>query len=336
MHRRVTFAALLAIVLAACAAGPTDDARSDAGADGPSPGVRVVATTSILGDLVRNVVGDAGEVNVVMEAGVDPHAFEASASDAQRIRAADLVLANGLGLETGLLDALDAAEGDGVPVVRVAEHVDPIVFSAPGHDDEHAEEGEDDEHAEESERDEHAHGELDPHFWFDPVRTSRAVTLIGERIAEVAPDVAGEVRGNAQRYRDEILDLHRELGSMLAAIPEPNRKLVTNHDSLGYLAARYELEVVGTVVPGGTTLADASSRELSELVTTIRDAGVPAIFIETTAPDRLARTVSRELEGQVEVVELFTGSLGEEGSGAGTYLAMMETNARRIADALTG
>lgn len=110
---------------------------------------------------------------------------------------------------------------------------------------------------------------------------------------------------------------------------------MTNHDSLGYLADRYGFDVIGTVVPGGTTLAEASGRDLEDLAETIREAGVPAIFVETTAPRRLAEAVSQELDGQIEIVELYTGSLGAPDSEAGSYLGMMETDARRIADGLT-
>lgn len=325
-HLRRWAAALVAVslVLAACGGQPAQDDGS---------GLRVVATTSILGDIVRNVVADQGTVEVVIEAGVDPHAFEPSAADADQLRRADLVIANGLQLEAGLTDAIEAAERDGVPVLRVAEHLDPIPFAGQHTDEEHAdEEHGDEEHADEEDED---HGERDPHFWFDPVRVADGVALIGEQLAEVAPEAADALTANADAYREEVLGLHERIEDILAAVPDGNRTLVTNHDSLGYLADRYGFDVIGTVVPGGTTLADASGRDLEDLAETIREAGVPAIFVETTAPRRLAEAVSQELDGQIEIIELFTGSLGPPDSEAGSYLGMMETDARRIADGLT-
>lgn len=316
------------VAIATCATILTGCA-DDGGGSGETGGIEVVATTSILGDVVEQVLGDAAGLHVLVPAGVDPHAFEPSSADVTRLREADVVIANGLELEADLLDALRSAEDDGVPVLRVAEEVDPIPFSAVEHGHDQEEDGGtdgDDDHGDEA---------LDPHFWFDPVRMAEAVSVIGERLAEAAPGSAEQIRGNADRYREQVLDLHERVDGILAAIPTDDRELVTNHDTLGYLAARYGLEVIGTVVPGGTTLGESSSREIAALIETVRRAEVPAIFIDTTAPDRLARTVSGELGGDMEVVELYTESLGPVGSGADTYLGLIETNARRIADGLT-
>jgi zinc/manganese transport system substrate-binding protein len=114
-----------------------------------------------------------------------------------------------------------------------------------------------------------------------------------------------------------------------------NRLLVTNHDALGYFADRYDFEIVGVVIPGGSTLADPSSAELAALVETLLETDVPAIFAETSSPAQLAETVAAEAGNDVEVVELHTGSLGEPGSGADTLIGMLRTNATRIRDALT-
>lgn len=353
MHTSLGWSTVLpavALVLSGCGGDP-DPVAPDPAASGP----RIVATTAVLGDVVANVLGGTGALHVLIPAGVDPHAYEPSPGAAARLREADLVVANGLQLEVGLLDVLEAAESDGVPVMRVAEDLDPIAFTG-GHgqedtgedhaEDDHAQDDHaQDDHSQDDhtgeddteDRTDHDHGgALDPHFWFDPVRTADAVTAIGERVAEVAPERAEEVRRNAEDYRKQVLALHERVAGILDGIPPGRRQLVTNHDSLGYLADRYDLEVVGTVVPGGTTLGEASSRELAELVETVRETGAPAIFIDTSAPDRIARALSREVGGDIEVVDLHTDSLGPEGSGAETYLGLIETDARRIADALTG
>lgn len=307
----------------------------------PAPGLRVVATTSILGDVVGEVLGEAGHLEVLMEVGVDPHGFQPSAAQARRLREADLVVANGLGLEEGLLDVLAAAEEDGVEVLSVAEGVDPLPFAlAGGHGgagEGHAGEAEDARGSAgqaEGAGEADLEGALDPHFWLDPVRMATAVDLIAQRLAALAPDPAG-VRARAEAYRDQVLALHEEIEETLAVIPPDRRVLVTDHDALTYLAARYGFEVVGAILPGGTTLTEASAGDLARLAARIEAAGVPAIFIDTTSPDRLARALSREIDARrVAVVRLPVGSLAGEGSGAATYLEMMRTVAGRIAAAL--
>ncbi|MGH3442945.1 MAG: metal ABC transporter substrate-binding protein [Nitriliruptorales bacterium] len=329
---RVTGAAVAVVMLlGACAASGARGNRSAGGAR------VVVVTTSILGDVVSHIAGDAAAVEVLMGPGVDPHAFEPSAAQARRVREADLVVANGLGLEPQLDDLLEQVEADGVPVLHVAEEVDPLPFAlAAGEEDDHAEEGEDD-HAEEGEDDGHGHGSLDPHFWFDPVRTAEAARLIGEELAGL--DARGsdeDWRARADAYAAEVLAVHQEVGELLDGVPESRRRLVTNHDNLGYLAERYGYTIVGAVLPGGSTLAEASPADVAALAQLAIDAGVTAVFVETTASQRLADALAREIGQDVAVVTLFTDALGPPGSGADTYLGLMRTNARRVVDALGG
>ena len=128
--------------------------------------------------------------------------------------------------------------------------------------------------------------------------------------------------------------LDADISATLSAIPEGDRVLVTNHDALGYFAARYGFEIAGTVIPSGTTLAEPSSAELAALVEEIQQRGVQAIFAETTEPSTLADAIAAEAGEAVQVVELYTGSLGEAGTGADTLIGMLLTNAQRIAGAL--
>ncbi|MFN2556053.1 MAG: metal ABC transporter solute-binding protein, Zn/Mn family [Nitriliruptorales bacterium] len=294
--------------------------------------LQVVATTSILGDVVGQVVGDTGRVIPLMQVGTDPHAFQPSPTQVKQLEEADIVVANGLGLESSLLDALAAAEQRGTTVVRVAEAIHPLPYSEPQlleHDHEAEHEGMSERATSPPQQD-----GLDPHFWQDPLRMVEAVELIATSLATVAPAASDSLTHNANTYMGAVQDLHAEIEQTLAAVPASNRKLVTNHETLGYFAARYGFQVIGTVIPGGGTLAETSSQQLAELAGTVRQTGVRAIFIETIASPRLAEALSQELGGQVNVVELYTDSLGPEGSGASTYLDMMRTNARRIADAL--
>jgi len=272
-------------------------------------GPRIVATTTILGDLARNVVGEAGTVEVLLPIGADPHDYQASSRQVALIQEADLVLANGLGLEEGLEDVLEGAVADGAEVLFLAEYLSPLPF-----------EGDDPEH------------DQDPHVWLDPKRMADGVELLGTTLADIA---TGDWEARAESYRNQVLAADGEVSAILAAIPQESRKLVTNHRSLGYFAARYGFTVVGTVVPGGSTLADPSSAELAALVDEIRAQEVPAVFAETTEAAALAAAVAAEAGEDIAVVDLYTGSLGEEGSGAETLIDLWLTNARLIAEALS-
>lgn len=290
----VTVAATL--LLAACSSEPADDDE-----------VTVVATTTILGDVARNVAGDRAVVEVLIPVGVDPHDFIPSSQQVAMIARADLVVANGLGLEEALLDVLHAAAGDGVTILEVAPQLDPIPF---------------------------ADGDaLDPHVWMDPVRMKTAALAIAEALFLIEQDDA--FHAAAEAYNADLDEAHRRIEELLGPIPDDRRKLVTNHDSLGYLADRYGFTVIGTVIPGGSSLGDPSSAHLAELVATINREQVPAIFADTTRPTALAEVVAAEAATEVAVVELYTGSLGEPGSGADTLIGMLLLDARRIAEALS-
>ncbi|MFO7961912.1 MAG: metal ABC transporter substrate-binding protein [Nitriliruptoraceae bacterium] len=333
---------------AAGAEDDTDSAAAAAGEDAAPP--LVVVTTTILGDIVENVAGGEATVEVLMPLGADPHAFEVSAQQAALLRDADLVVANGLGLEEGLLDAVAAAEEEGARVLEVGPALDPMPFEGPdghededehghededehGHedDDEHAEEGED-EHAEEGE-DAHAHeGGLDAHVWMDPVRMAEAVDLIATAFTEVAD---GDFLARGASYRAEVEALHEDIEAMIATVPEADRKLVTNHFAYGYYAQRYGLELLGTVIPAATTEAETSAAGFAELIEIVEDAGVSAIFASTTESTSLAEAIAGEVGRDVQVLSLYTGSLGEDGSGAETYVGMMMTSTERIVEGLT-
>ncbi|MEX0864127.1 MAG: metal ABC transporter substrate-binding protein [Acidimicrobiia bacterium] len=288
---------------------------------GPSPvGVEIVVTNGILGDLVANVVGEEATVEVLVPMGVDPHEFEASSAQVALINRADLVVANGLGLEAGLADVLATAVSDGVRLLEIAPLIDPIPFSGAG----------------EEAGDQHEDGalQLDPHVWMDPVRMARAVRLIAAELASVDPGVNWKNRAVA--YADLLAGTDAEIAEMLEGVPAPNRKLVTNHATFGYFAARYGWEIVGTVIPGGTSMGAPSSAELAALVTLLQETGVRAIFTETTGSGDLARVIAAEVGSTVEVVTLHTESLGPPGSGADTLIGMLLTNARLITDASGG
>ncbi|NNE96589.1 MAG: zinc ABC transporter substrate-binding protein [Acidimicrobiales bacterium] len=322
---RSSFKALVATVagLALAAAGcGSDDTGAAVEADTERP--TVVVTTNILGDVVENLVGDAFDVVTIMPVGADPHDFQASAQQVAQIGEADVLIVNGGGFEEGLLDVIEAAEGDGVLVFEALSAVDTIEFGESGRGtDEHD--------------DEHDREDADPHFWTDPGRMALAAEAIAVfLVANVDGVDADALDASADAYVAELEALDTEVAEALAPIGEDRRVLVTNHDALGYFADRYDFEVAGTVIPSGSTTDGTSARELAELTEVIRDEGVLAIFAETTVSDELAQTLADEVGDEIAVVDLYTGSLGESGSDAASYVTMMRTNAQRIVDALAG
>lgn len=312
------------LVLAACGSG-------NAGAPGDDGTLTVVATTTILGDVVSNVVGDGGNVEVIMPVGVDAHDFQASSQQVAMMSTADLVVAVGLGLEEGLHDALDSAESDGVPVFEVAPLLDPIPFGE--HENGASVCDPATEHEDESESDEHEQGSCDPHVWMDPLRMAEAARLIATELEDVSPD--GGWAERAEDYAAELTETNEQIVEKLSAVPEDRRAMVTNHEALGYFAELYDFEIVGVVIPGGSTLGDPSSSELAELVEVINREQVPAIFTDLSSPTGLAEAVSEEADDEVAVVPLSTESLGEPGSDADTLIGMLTSNAEAIAEALS-
>lgn len=290
--------AVTASVLAACA---------------PTAGDRplVVVSTNILGDVVTEIVGGEAEVLTLMRPNADPHSFEISAREAARLRDADLVVSNGLGLEEGLQQHLDAAVAGGVDAFVAGDVVAVLDYAG------------------------EASGIPDPHLWTDPARMIDVVDALGPRLAAlpgVNPDIVGE---RVDAYRAELTRLDDDMTAAFAALPPHRRALVTNHHVFGYLADRYDFIVVGAAIPGGTTLAAPSASDLASLVGAIEAHGVPAVFAESSSPDRLMRALAEEADVHVDVIELFTESLTEADGGAPNYLTMMRENTRRIATGLS-
>ena len=183
----------------------------------------------------------------------------------------------------------------------------------------------------EEEHDDHGHGLEDPHYWFDPVRVKLVVNDIAARLSVLDPDRGDMFRANAEAYNAKLDELHTWTEEQVSAVPEENRLLVTSHDSFGYFANRYGFEVVGVVL-SITTDVEPSAGDLADLVEEVKEEGVPVVFGETTVSERLASAVAKE--SGAELVRLYSGSLGPEGSGADTYLTMVRTNVERIVEGL--
>lgn len=290
---------LLAAALTACT--PTTDDRP-----------LVVVSTNILGDVVENLVGDQARVVTLMKPNADPHSFEISAQEAAVLREADLLVSNGLGLEEGLQQHLDAASDSDARTFVAGDAIDVLDY-----------------------REGDAAGMPDSHFWTDPARMIDVVDALEPALAEIDGIDGEALRESVADYRDELDGLDAEMTAAFETIPAERRALVTNHHVFGYLAERFGFEIVGAVIPGGTTLAAPSASDLADLVEAVDATGVPAIFAESSAPDRLARALAEEADLDVEVIELFTESLTDADGGAPDYLTMMRVNTERITSGLT-
>lgn len=280
------------------------------GAD--TPPSEIVVTTNILGDVVRNVVGDAAEVRVLMKPNADPHSFGVSAQEAAAMNNAALIVYNGLGLEENVTRNVESAAEQGIPTLAVGERIDPIRYA----------EGD-------------TAGIPDPHFWTDPQRMITAVDVIEDTIVnEVGGIDTAEVTRNAENYRALLTELDSSMEADFATIAPQRRKLVTNHHVLGYLAERFGFTVIGAIVPSGTTLAAPSPSDLESLVGAIEAARVPAIFVDSSQPEKLARVLAEQADIEVQVVPLYSESLSPPGTPGATYLDMMRSNTDSIVNGL--
>ncbi|MDG0975604.1 MAG: metal ABC transporter substrate-binding protein [Ilumatobacter sp.] len=309
------------------AASATDVASAD---DSESTGeiATVVVTTNILGDVVSELLDNQADVVTIMPVGADPHDFQASAQEINRMLSADALIVNGANFEEGLIDVIESAEEAGVPLHEAISVVGTMEFGAEG------EEHSDEDHSDE-EHDEHGHDGADPHFFTDPVRMSSAVQGIVDFLSGQIDGLDTDaLDASAEEYLAQLAAVDADNVSLLDAISEDKRVLVTNHEVFAYFADRYGFEVVGVVVPGGSTTDAASAGELAALAKTIETEGVPAIFADTSSSDELVNTLASEV-GDIAIVELFTESLGTADSDGATYLDMVSANAERIAVALS-
>ena len=355
--------------------------------------LQLVASHSILADVVRNVAGDQADLTLLMPVGADPHSFQPSPRDLTVVAEADLVFVNGARFEESLLADVENAAGDG-RIIEASACVEIIASGSAAHDD-HDEEGDHDDHDEaddhddehdehdemeasghceehdgelaafsddehshddmdalgrleqidcggehsedDEEEDEHAHshGVCDPHVWMNPHNVMYWTLMIRDSLAEADPDNAAAYRANAAAYLNQLHDLsHDFIEPALEALPQQHRILITSHDSLGYLAARYDFDIIGTVGGSVSTLSEPSARRVAELIDLIQTDGIPAIFGETTANEDVMEMIAGETDA--ELVTLYSGTLSDSDGPAATYLDYMRYNLGAIIGALQG
>ncbi|ANE44350.1 metal ABC transporter solute-binding protein, Zn/Mn family [Deinococcus puniceus] len=283
----------------------------------------VSATTTILADFVRVVGGNRVAVNVIVPAGGDTHTFQPSTAVIRGLAGSRALFVNGAGLEPWLPKLTASAPG-----VRVVTLTKGLKLRE-GAEEEH--EGE--EHAGEAEHAGEEYGAFDPHAWWDAGLVAGYVRNV--QVALTALDPAGKAvyTNNAAAYLKQLNAADAYAKAQFAKIPAARRTIVTNHDALGYLAARYGLKIVGAVIPGLSTEREPSARELAGLAQTVKKSGVRVIFTENTVNARLAQTLARET-GAVIAPPLYTDALGPKGSVGDSYLKALRFNVDTMVKAL--
>ncbi len=306
--QRVLFLSLLIILLlsAACSSAQQGAERVDGK-------LQVVATTSIVGDVVQQIGDDDIHLTVLIPAGTDPHSFEPNPQQIALLSDADIVFVNGFGLEQTLASVLESSV-DPKKIVEVSQGVEPLAFAG---DADHG--------------DEEAHG-VDPHTWMDPNNVIVWTENIERALSQADPDHAEAYHARAEAYRQELKALDAWIRSQIE--PLLPLKVVTDHKVFGYFARRYGIEQVGAIIPAYSAMAQPSAQELAQLEDAIRALGVKAVLVGNTVNPQLAKQVAEDTG--VTLIPIYTGSLSGPDGPAATYLDFMRYNVQAIVEAAQG
>lgn len=315
MHRRLilplTIILLMALTLVAC---------GEAGESSEIPigerQVNVVATTGMIGDVIENVGGERVSVITLMGPGVDPHLYAASEGDVTRLREADIVFYNGLHLEAQMANVLDRMGESGSRTVAVTDAISRDSLLAPPEFE----------------------GAYDPHVWFDVSMWMQTVEVVRDALSDLDPESSDVYEQNANVYLAELQELHDYVLQQAARVPEQKRVLVTAHDAFNYFGQAYEFEVRG--LQGISTASEASTADVQNLARFIAEREIPAVFIESSVPQRNIEAVQAAVRSQGAEVsiggELYSDAMGSAGTPEGTYVGMVRHNIDTIVSALLG
>lgn len=307
--KHIYLALTLLVYLALYACTPAERLESP-----PEGRLKVVATTSIVGDVVGNIGGEAIELVVLIPPGGDPHTYEPRPQDIAAVSEAHLVFTSGLGLEEALEAVLETNLNG--TLVEVSEGIDVIPLLEIG--------------THTGEKNEQETG--DPHTWMDPNNVIIWAETIAGALAEADPANDVTYKANAESYIAGLHELDAWIRQQVDQVPPERRKLVTDHSVLGYFADEYGFEQVGLVVPALSSSAAPSAQELAELVDEIRSQAIPAILVGTTVNPALSEQVAGDTG--VELVFIYTGSLSEPEGEAGSYIQLMRYNVQAITESL--
>ena len=284
------FASLLLLFLVACTPTQADESEN----------ITVLATTSIVADVVQNIAGQHLEVIALLPNGSDPHGFSGTPQDLVKIASADRVFISGLGLEESLNDFL-TNNLDSSSIVSLSEGMQLTASN-------------------------------DPHVWMNPQNVIAWAESISLELAQLDPTRAAEYQANAQSYIAQLSELDNWAKVQFATVDSERRLLLSDHENLTHLADHYDLEIAGTLISGISTLSEPSAQDLSALENRVNQLGLPALFVGSPESEALAAQFA--LDAGIKVVTLFVESLSELQGTAATYLEMMRYDVSLITDAL--
>lgn len=325
------------LILAGCSPAPAGAGEKKDAAGGLS----VVATTTQVADFTRNVVGDTPGVTVtqLIQPNQSAHSYDPSAADLSLLAQADVLVINGVGLESWLDDAVEASGFNGATVdtdhgIDIldadAESGDGADHADDGADHadegaEHAEEGAD--HAAEEEAG-HDHSSGNPHIWTDVTNAQSMVKTIAAGLAAESPAHADAFEENADEYTGKLAELDAWIRANVESVPASSRLLVANHDALGYFTAAYDITYVGSVIPSFDDNAEPSAAQIDDLVESIKKSGVKAVFSEASVSAKAAKTIADEAGVTVYSGDgaLYVDSLGPDGSAGASYISSQVHN----------
>ena len=304
------YIALCLIVVLATSTGCDPKAPPDASGGAK---FRIVTTIGMITDIVKNVGGNRVEVIGLMGPGVDPHLYNPSAGDVQKLKSASLIFYNGLHLESKMGDVLAKMSGD-TKTVAVTDAVDRSLLLTPPEYE----------------------GQYDPHLWFDVTLWMEAVIKVRDALSEFDPDNRAMYRSNAERYLTKLTELHAYVKLQVQRVPPQQRVLVTAHDAFNYFGKGYGFEVHG--LQGISTATEAGIADVQELATFIAERRIPAIFVESSVSSKSLEAVKAAVKSKgfnVEIGgELFSDAMGNAGTPEGTYIGMVRHNIDTIVKAL--
>ncbi len=333
--RQIVILLIGAFLIAACGqapasqptsapAEPTATASMAQPTTAPAAPLMVMASTSIVADVVRQVGGELVQVETIVPIGADGHSYEPSPVDLARVSAAQIIFTVGVGYEE-FLDRLIASSGTKAEIVALSENLPLRTLSEEEvgghmHGDEHG--------------DEHGAGSVDPHTWTDPNNVKAWVDVIYATLSRLDPTNADTYAARAAAYRSQLDELDRWIAEQFAAIPAERRLIVADHIIFGYMADRYGLRQLGSIIPGVSTSASPSAQELAALQDMIADYSVPAIFVGDIANKQLAEQIARDTG--VRIFTVLTESLTDADGPGATYIDYMRFNVQTIVDGLRG
>lgn len=323
--------ALLIGCLSSCAATTPNSTGTDAsGANNETKRPKVVATTTVLCNMTKEIAEDTLDLTCLLKPGVDGHVYEAVPQDRRAIEDAQLILYSGYNFETNLVKLIQSTSNP-APKIAVAEEAvkQPLMGKEHAHGEATPEGDKAHDHAAEGEQ------VPDPHVWQNAANGAAMVNVVATQLTKLNPEKAQLYTQNANKLATELSQIHTWIQSQIATIPAANRKLVATHDAMGYYAAAYKIPVEGAL-QGISTEEKPTANRIQALVDEVKASKVPTLFVEVVVNPKLIETVAKEANVKISEQKLYSDSLGEPGSEGDTYPKMLIANTRAIVEGLKG